>query len=156
MSSSSSITAPTSTGVTSTVVSTSVASTGGPPAPTNTCPPGGNFMPDLKSLDIPHDVRVAVIPGTNTSAPWMVNCCYPNVPNLVDGCYLYCVVPANISNIDDFTNCLTRLNRPLNESRIVGFSNDAAPGHKSPTMSVTQLGVLVLVVSGISSLVFSA
>lgn len=112
-------------------------------------------MPDADSLPIPHDVRVAVVPGTNTSAAWMIDCCYPNAVNLVEGCYLYCVVPKNMTNVSVFAECLQVHGRNLNESNIVIISSDA-PGFKAPTMSVMQLGILALAVSGISSLVFAA
>ncbi|KJR82130.1 uncharacterized protein SPSK_03711 [Sporothrix schenckii 1099-18] len=137
-------------------MSSAASATSNAPSPASTCP-GAGVLPDLESLPIPHDVPVAVIPGTNASEPDMVACCSPNAVHVVEGCYLYCQAPPANPDLSSFGNCLTVNHRDLNKSRILGFSNDAAPGgHTSPSMTMAQLGVWALLVSGVSSMVFSA
>lgn len=129
-------------------------STSASAAPTSTCP-AGNSLPELKTLPIPQNVSVAVIPGSNASDFVMVTCCSPNPVHIADGCYEWCEAPSTHPDIESFGGCLVANHRDLNKSDILGFSNDA-PGRGSPSMTFTQLGVWVLFVSGISSLVFSA
>lgn len=81
------------------------------------------------TLDVPDNVTYAVIPGTNTSDPWMVNCCAPNPVQLVNNCWEWCEITDsmasfNVSSPNDhtdqvsaaFSTCLVVNKRLLNES----------------------------------------
>lgn len=86
-----------------------------------------NFIPT--NLAVPNNVTYAVIPGSNTSDPWMVNCCAPNPVHLANDCWEWCEITDgmasfNVSSPYDHTNqvaaaistCLVINERPLNES----------------------------------------
>lgn len=108
-------------------------------------------------LPIPKNLTYAVIPGTNTSAPWMVTCCAPNPVHLVSDCWLWCEITSdmisyNITSpgdhgdeaLGDFDTCLVGMNRPLNESSISGLHTAGAGSLRtSRTVSVKAAALVV-------------
>lgn len=111
-------------------------------------------MPAIEALPIPQDINVIALPGTNTSDPAMVTCCAPNRVQIVDGCYLWCEIPASYFNGTDdegaqqgTSSCLRVNGRNYNESRITGWQFNAAA--RAGTGSAKQLGLWMLALSGL-------
>lgn len=137
---------------------------------TNTCqgPPNG-ALPDIKGIEtIPKDIPVAMIGGSNVSHPAMTTCCAPNAVQLLDGCYLWCKIPAGpdpthtaaLAGHDIFQNFTTCLRLSgLSESENVGIGGHipTSMGSRlsdqqmsSPIMGmVGLLWVSALVISGV-------
>ncbi|KAK0719380.1 hypothetical protein B0H67DRAFT_483521 [Lasiosphaeris hirsuta] len=114
---------------------------------------GPDSLPDAVQFPIPKDMNVALLPGTNGSASWMVDCCEPNPVSLVNGCYLWCEIPPSHIHKgsdgkahSDFDSCLVAHNRPNNESSILYIGLNAASGKG---VSMKCLGAWVLCVSGL-------
>lgn len=109
-------------------------------------------------LPIPSNITYAVIPGTNTSAPWMVSCCSPNPVHLVSDCWLWCEITSDMTSFNisspedhgdevdaDFAACLTAMHRPLNESNIIGVHTAGAGSYRaSRTANVKAAAFVVL------------
>ncbi|KIH89440.1 hypothetical protein SPBR_07997 [Sporothrix brasiliensis 5110] len=81
---------------------------------TSSCPT--NLVP--VDLPIPHNLTYAVIPGTNASDPWMVDCCHPSPVHVVNTCWEWCQL--NGTNEDDvssdFNACMITSKRNLSQS----------------------------------------
>ncbi len=60
---------------------------------TTTCGPLTS-IPDISTLPIPHTINAVATPGNDTSYAPMVTCCAPSRVQIVDGCYLWCEIPA--------------------------------------------------------------
>lgn len=72
--------------------------------PTNaTSPSSGEGSAIAANLPVPDNVTYSIIPGTNASAPWMVNCCAPNPMHIVHTCWLWCEITSDMAsfNISD-------------------------------------------------------
>jgi hypothetical protein len=111
-------------------------------------------MPAIESLPIPQNINAIVLPGTNTSDPAMVTCCAPNRVQIVDGCYLWCEIPASyLDGTDDAgarsatSSCLEEHGRNYKESRITGWQFNA--GTRAGAGSAKQLGLWALALSGV-------
>jgi hypothetical protein len=111
-------------------------------------------MPAIESLPIPQNINAIVLPGTNTSDPAMVTCCAPNRVQIVDGCYLWCEIPASyFVGSDDAgarsatSSCLEEHGRNYKESRITGWQFNA--GTRAGAGSAKQLGLWALALSGV-------
>ncbi|KAK3900372.1 hypothetical protein C8A05DRAFT_36000 [Staphylotrichum tortipilum] len=119
-------------------------------------------IPDFSNLPIPNTINVVATPGNDTSYPPMVTCCAPSRVQIVDGCYLWCEIPARYYGKDgkgskddarsDVSSCL-RSSRRGNGSgeeehggRIVGFQMNGA-GRTAG--GVRGVGVWVLAVMGL-------
>ncbi|KAJ4424637.1 hypothetical protein N0V82_000769 [Gnomoniopsis sp. IMI 355080] len=115
-------------------------------------------------LPIPNNVTYTVIPGSNASDPWMVNCCAPNPVHLVDDCWEWCEITSdmasfNVKSPDDnpdqvnavFSTCLLSNNRPLNVSNGLethaksSAANGRRISEKGPAWAVTWMILLGLV-----------
>jgi hypothetical protein len=89
---------------------------------------GPNSLPSSAERLIPKDLNHVILPGNDSTAPWIVNCCDPNPVNLLGGCYLWCEIPdrrittnSNTGKKDsDMGQCLRMEGRPLNASSILG------------------------------------
>ncbi|KAK3293744.1 uncharacterized protein B0H64DRAFT_376610 [Chaetomium fimeti] len=58
------------------------------------CLPNGEIP--LKSAFgdlIPHGIPLIIVPGNDTEARYMTECCEPNEVNLVIDCYMWCKIP---------------------------------------------------------------
>ena len=111
----------------------------------SSCPTG---VPD--NLPIPQNVTYAVIPGQNTSDPWMVRCCQPNPVQIVNGCWEWCYIPATMSNDTtssaiefDFDNCLQLNGRNLNQSNGL-LIHMSSSGASNRGITVARLALLLL------------
>jgi hypothetical protein len=107
-----------------------------------------NAVPD-NLPEIPKNVTAVVIPGTNASDPWMVNCCKPYPDHIVEKCWEWCEIdPGIVKNttggliLDKFSSCLDMEHRNLNTSN--GVMLRPASGGSRPSLSFAGL---VLVVS---------
>ncbi|KAK3307656.1 uncharacterized protein B0T15DRAFT_493121 [Chaetomium strumarium] len=106
---------------------------------------------------VPKDINYVLVPGTNVSAPWMVECCTPNPVSLIAGCYVWCEIPASRvfagkdGKLDtDIDSCMRAKGRAVNESSITAYHvvNGAAYGRVAAArMGMKGLGVWVLLVS---------
>ncbi|KAK4238951.1 hypothetical protein C8A03DRAFT_14648 [Achaetomium macrosporum] len=83
---------------------------------------------------IPTNLTYVVIPGQNTSDPWMVTCCQPYPVQLVDSCWEWCEISPDIAHnksaddiSDDFSFCLVVNNRDLNKSASLMVHISPAP-----------------------------
>ncbi len=101
----------------------------------STCPASPTSMPDFSTLPIPQNVNVFGTPGNDTSAyPPMTACCAPNPVQIVDGCYLWCELPAQYFNgtsgkqgaEDAFKACLAENKGTEEGERISGFQMNSA------------------------------
>ncbi|KAK0641380.1 hypothetical protein B0T16DRAFT_461452 [Cercophora newfieldiana] len=88
---------------------------------------GPDAIPSSAEALIPKDLDFVILPGNDSTAPWMVNCCDPNPVNLPGGCYLWCEIPKSqiTTNSDGkkgntMGQCMRMAGKPTNESRIVG------------------------------------
>lgn len=111
--------------------------------------PASNFLPEFSAISIPHNIPVIVIPGSNASDAAMVNCCHPYPVAVADSCYEWCQVRDNMTS-SEFGGCLYASGKTTNESNIVGFSSDSAPGPSATT--VLKLGLWTFLVSGAAAL----
>ncbi|KAK3905730.1 hypothetical protein C8A05DRAFT_12486 [Staphylotrichum tortipilum] len=123
--------------------------TSSPPAP-KICDKSSS--PLLSSLPIPQNINVVSTPGNDTSWPGMVVCCTPNPVQIVNGCYLWCEVPARYFNgtssrdaESDVMSCVMRNANDEDGGRILGVAFNAAPR----VGAVKWMGVWGLVVSGV-------
>ncbi|KAM7201585.1 hypothetical protein V8F20_004813 [Naviculisporaceae sp. PSN 640] len=56
--------------------------------------PPYNSQPSIAGIDeIPKNINVAMVGGSDITFPAMVSCCYPNHVQLYNGCYLWCKIP---------------------------------------------------------------
>lgn len=56
--------------------------------------PPYNAQPAILGIpEIPKDINVAMIGGTDVAHPAMVHCCWPNHVQLLNGCFLWCQIP---------------------------------------------------------------
>ncbi|CAK7204300.1 hypothetical protein SEUCBS139899_007055 [Sporothrix eucalyptigena] len=137
-------------------ISTTLSTTVSSATPSSTCPPG-NSLPDMVNLPIPHNVSVAVIPGSNASDHAMVACCYPNPVHVALGCYEWCEAPHNHSDSQSFDSCLMGSGLDINKSSIFGFQPvGAAPGRAASSLSLAGVAVWALFVTAVSGAVFSS
>lgn len=123
-------------------------------ASTTTCPSAA--VPDISSLPVPHDINLMIVPGTNTQDPAMTVCCEPNPVQTIDGCWLWCELPAsywvNGTTPNDAVqqasgSCLRVNGRNFTESRITGWQFNAAG--RVGAGSVRAVGLWVLALSGL-------
>ncbi|KAK0620145.1 hypothetical protein B0T14DRAFT_388215, partial [Immersiella caudata] len=84
---------------------------------------------------VPKDLNFVILPGNDSTSPWVTDCCSPNPVNLLGGCYLWCEIPENRITTNsqtgkkdhDMVDCMRLAGRPVNELRITGthFANGA-------------------------------
>lgn len=104
-----------------------------------------------------HVVGKAVVPGTNTSVPWMVTCCGPNQVHLVDDCWLWCEITSGMNSFNitspgadsskdlgEFDFCLLQMHRPLNESNISGLHVAGAASYRASKDVSVKAATLVV------------
>ncbi|KAK3290596.1 uncharacterized protein B0H64DRAFT_446908 [Chaetomium fimeti] len=119
-------------------------------ASATTCP--GAAIPDISNLPIPHDINLMVIPGASTQDPAMVVCCEPNPVQIVNGCWLWCEVPASyfVNGTPDnavqqaVATCLRTNGRNFTEPRITGWQFNAAGRVGAGSVKTVSLWVLAL------------
>ncbi|KAJ4387652.1 hypothetical protein N0V93_008249 [Gnomoniopsis smithogilvyi] len=114
-------------------------------------------------LPIPGNITYAVIPGTNTSSPWMKTCCAPNPVHLVNDCWLWCEITSNMTSFDitdpdgggktsdanlgAFDFCLTSMKRPTNESMGTGWHVAGAGSYRASAGGSVKAAAFVIFLS---------
>ena len=84
----------------------------------STC--SASSVPD--DLPIPQNVSYAVVPSLSAPDTWMMQCCHPNPVHVVEQCWEWCELPANLTKQgtdaaqNQFQGCLTANKRPFNTS----------------------------------------
>ena len=121
-----------------------------------TCPLGPSGVPAIAALPVPQNINVVVRPGVSTTKEAMAACCAPSRVQIVDGCYLWCEIPARYFNhsanhdtvVQQMTSCIRAENKGKNttdEAIGTGFQFNAA----GRVGVVRGVGVWVLLVSGL-------
>lgn len=115
---------------------------------------GPDALPASAEALVPKDLNFVILPGNDSTAPWIVDCCEPNPVNLLGGCYLWCEIPEGRiftnnqtgKKDSDIGTCMRLAGKPVNESRILGtrFASGA------PRMGVRELGIcsILMVAAG--------
>lgn len=125
----------------------------------NTTCRGPNAVPDPIQYPIPRDKSFAFLPAVNGngSPPWMLECCQPNPVSLIDGCYLWCQLPApstvpagvdfsNAARMRNFSRCLKNNGRNISESNIITYH--FANGASGKMVGMAGMMVWVVLASG--------
>lgn len=122
-------------------------------------------------LDLPDDqMPYAVVPGPNTSVPWMTNCCYPNAVHMERDYCLWCKLPlageeneepanasvhwppaeATLLELNNYLgSCLAVNGRDINESRIFIIQASGAAAGTAPFSGVAMMALLAAVFVGL-------
>ncbi|KAK4448421.1 hypothetical protein QBC34DRAFT_407403 [Podospora aff. communis PSN243] len=97
---------------------------------------GPDTFPASAEALVPKDLNYVILPGNDSTAPWITECCAPNPVNQLGGCYLWCEIPDSRITTNsqtgkkdhDMNDCMRLAGRPNNESRITGthFANGSA------------------------------
>ncbi|TPX15642.1 uncharacterized protein E0L32_004340 [Thyridium curvatum] len=122
--------------------------------------PSGDRMPSLANYHFTENANVFSIPGTlhdNRTAGPMSICCAPSTVQAIDGCYLWCHVPARHLE-KGVENTSSSMIRCLHENdlseEIKGFqlySSSASHPVQHCRPSATHLGFLLLLISYVTN-----
>ncbi|KAH6848409.1 hypothetical protein B0I37DRAFT_163831 [Chaetomium sp. MPI-CAGE-AT-0009] len=125
------------------------------------CLPNGTIPLRVAFGDlIPNGIPFIIVPGNNTEARYMTECCAPNKVNLVIGCYMWCEIPDRylLRNGDsDIHLCISDNGWPENNDSTVlymepGHDSESGAGRVVGRMGVMGLGVWGLLLAGFLSL----
>ena len=123
-----------------------------------TCPLGPSAAPSIAALPVPQNINIILRPGVSTTREAMAACCAPSPVQLVDGCYLWCEIPARYFNnsashdavVGQMTSCIRAEDKRRNFTGTGEPIGTAFQFNKAGRVGVVRgVGVWVLLVSGL-------